>query len=235
MQRFYIKSPDMQNKVIAIDDQNVVFQAWKVLRMKKGSRFAVFDERGKEFMVEALKVDNKKILGNVIEEIKNDAEPDIKIHLYQAIPKKPALFELVVQKATEIGVTAIYPLITNRTEKHRIGKFDRLLKIAIEAAEQSRRIKIPTIHHPINFEDTVGKIKNAYVAYEYEGQKMLADYLPAIRKSKTAHIFIGPEGGFDQKEIDYALSKKANLFSFGPRILRTETASIAALSIVLLN
>ncbi len=158
MQRFYIKSPDIQDKVIAIEDQNIVFQACKVLRMRPGSRFAVFDGNGKEFMVEALKVDNKKILGNVIEEIKNNTESDIEVHLYQAIPKKPALFELVVQKATEIGAYSIYPLITNRTEKHRIGKFDRLLKIAIEATEQSRRTKIPTIHHPVNFEDIVGKV-----------------------------------------------------------------------------
>ena len=203
--------------------------------MKPDNRFTIFDERGKEFMVEILKISNRKILGNIVEEIKNKTEPKIEIHLYQAIPKKIALFELVVQKATEIGASHIYPLITNHTEKHRISKFDRLLKIAIEATEQSRRTKIPTIHHPVNFEEVVSKTKNVYIGYEYEGNKTLASYIPDIKKAKEAHILIGPEGGFDQKEIDYAINKKANLFSFGPRILRTETASIAALSIVLLS
>lgn len=235
MQRFYIKLPDIDKKIIEIQEDRIVYQMGKVLRMKTGDKFNFFNDEGREFSSEILTIDRHKIIGNVIEEVESNTESDIEVHIYQAIPKKPALFELVVQKATEIGVTNIYPLITNRTEKHRLSKFDRLVKIAIEAAEQSRRIRIPIIHHPVNFEDIIGKVKNTYIAYEYEGQKTLANYLPEIRLSKIAHILIGPEGGFDQKEIDYALSKKANLFSFGPRILRTETASIAALSIVLLN
>jgi len=212
MQRFYIENPDIKAKVIEIHDHRIVFQALKVLRMKEGSRFTIFDDNEKEFMVEVLKINSRRILGNLIEEIKTKTEPEIEIHLYQAIPKKTALFELVVQKATEIGAAHIYPLLTNHTEKHRISKFDRLFKIAIEATEQSRRTKIPTIHHPVNFEDIVSTVKNCYIGYEYEEGNTLADYLPKIKKAKKAH-----------------------LFSFGPRILRTETASIAALSIVLLN
>lgn len=235
MYRFYIPSPDIRNNVIDISDPRLVFQLSKVLRMRAGSKFSFFTEKEKEFSVEILEIDRRKVLGNIVEEIKRDTEPDIEVHLYQAIPKKSALFELVIQKATEIGVSHIYPLITDRTEKNRQGKFERNLAIATEAAEQSRRLKIPFIHHPVSFHDTIEKVDNAYVAYEYEDKKLLTDYLPRIKKTKIAHIFIGPEGGFDQKEIDHAMANNASLFSFGPRILRTETASIAALSIILLS
>ena len=235
MHRFYIPSPDIRKNVIEITDPRIVFQMNKVLRMRPGSRFNVFGENGREFEVQLLDIDRHKALGNVLEDIARNTEPEIEIHLYQAIPKKTALFELVIQKATEIGASHIYPLITDRTEKERQGKFERNLTIATEAAEQSRRLRIPKLHHPVLFSEAIKKLDNAYVAFEYEDKKTLADYLPAIKKARIAHIFIGPEGGFDQKEIDYALKNKASLFTFGPRILRTETASIAALSIILLG
>ena len=182
-----------------------------------------------------LEMNRRKIIGNVIEPIERKTESKIEIHLYQAIPKKTALFEMVVQKATEIGVSHIYPLITDRTEKHRINKFERLFTIAVEATEQSRRIKVPIIHHPVNFQEVVKKTENAYMAYEYEEKKFLSDYLPEIKKNKVAHLFIGPEGGFAQQEIDAALKNGVKTFTFGPRILRTETATLSALSIMLLS
>lgn len=235
MHRFYIPSPDIKKNVIEITDPRIIFQLTKVLRIRQGSRFSVFGADEKEFMIETLEVSRHNILGNILEEVDRNTESEIETHLYQAIPKKPALFELVVQKATEIGVSHIYPLITDRTEKNRLTKFERLLTIATEAVEQSRRTRIPSLHHPVSFSEVIPKTQNAYVAYEYEGHKMLSDYLPDIKKKKIAHIFIGPEGGFDQKEIDFAITHKANMFSFGPRILRTETASISALSIILLG
>lgn len=235
MQRFYIPSPDAKKSILTISDPRIVYQASRVLRMQTGSRFSIFDEKGKEMLVEVLEINRRKVVGNIIEPIKRNSEPKIEVNLYQAIPKKTALFELVIQKATEIGVSQIYPLITERTEKHRLSKFDRMKTIAIEAAEQSRRLKIPIIRHPINFEEVVSKEDNVYLAYEYEEKKSLSDYLPEIQKSKKANLIIGPEGGFSQKEIDLALSKKAKTFTFGPRILRTETASISALSILLLG
>lgn len=235
MHRFYIPSPDIQKKVIEIHEPRIVSQAGKVLHMRTGSRFSVFNEKGKEVLVEVLEINRRKILGNVIEEIKRNTEPKLEVHLYQAIPKKTALFEMVVQKATEIGVSHIYPLVTERTEKKRLSKFNRLLTIAIEAAEQSRRTKFPIIHHPVAFKEVVTKVKNAYLAYEYEEKKVLSDYLSEIKKNKIAHLFIGPEGGFDQQEIDLALSNGVKMFTFGPRILRTETAALSALSIILLG
>lgn len=236
MHRFYLPSPDITASVIEITDQRVLFQLNKVLRMKPGKQIKIFDENGNENRIEILEINRKKLLGNVIEKVERQTEPNIDVHLYQAIPKKTALFELVIQKATEIGVTHIYPLVTHRTEKHRLSKFERMQSIAIEATEQSRRLKVPIIHHPVAFRDTIEKVAHqAYIGYEYEDSKKLMDYLPQIQKDGVAHLFIGPEGGFEQDEIDFAIKQKANLFTLGPRILRTETAAVVSLGMMLLN
>jgi 16S rRNA (uracil1498-N3)-methyltransferase len=233
MHRFYLQSPQIKNSLLTIMDNRIVHQASRVLRMWKGDRFSIFDEKGNESVVEIIDINNRKILANIVEPTTNKTEPEIEVSLYQAIPKKPALFELIVQKATEIGVTAIYPLITERTEKRRLGKFERMLAIAMEATEQSGRLHIPTIHHPVNYDDIIKKLSNAYIGYEYEDKKFLSDY--DLSKTKELQIIIGPEGGFSEKEIERAQKAGAHPFTFGPRILRTETAAIAALSLVLLD
>ncbi len=235
MHRFYLPSPDIANSIIEIADKRIVHQMNKVLRMKMGKRFTIFDSTQKEWIIEILEINSKKIIGNIIELIKRRTEPKLEVHLYQAIPKKPALFELVIQKATEIGVAHIYPLITKRTEKHRLSKFNRMQMIATEATEQSRRLKIPAIHHPVNFEEVITTKKPAYLAFEYEEKTMLSKHIKAIHKQKEVHLFIGPEGGFEQAEIDLATKNQSQPFSLGSRILRTETAAIASLSMILLS
>lgn len=201
--------------------------------MKAGDQFSVFNET-EEWLVEAKTVDRKKVIAKTIEVVKRNTEPKQKVILYQGIPKKADLFEWVVQKATEIGVTEIVPLITKRTEKHHL-KIERLKTIAMEATEQSRRLKIPIVHEPVKFEKIIPNVEGAYLAYENEKGKTLSHYLSDIKKEKVIHLFIGPEGGFEPQEINLAASKKARLFSLGPRILRTETAALSALSIILLG
>jgi 16S rRNA (uracil1498-N3)-methyltransferase len=235
MQRFYLESPLIKGKTLEITDKRLVWQAGKVLRMWKGDKFRLFNDEGVEMSVEIVDLNKRHILVNLVDEIANNSEPRLIVNLYQAIPKKPALFELVVQKATEIGVSAIYPLITERTERNRMAKFERVQSIAMEATEQSGRLKIPLIHHPVNFESAIKDAENAFIAYEFEDKKFISDYRTRIQESKELSIFIGPEGGFSEKEIALAEKAGALPFTFGPRILRTETAAISALSLVLLE
>jgi len=235
MHRFYLPKPIVPGKPLVVTDERIVFQASKVLRMRKGDKFHLFNDKAQEFAVEILDIDRRQILVNVVEPVENKTEPRLKVSLYQAIPKKPALFELVVQKATEIGIYEIFPLITERTEKRHMTKFERLFLIAMEAAEQSGRLHIPALHHPVAFEDVAPKLKNAYMAYEYETKIYLPDHLESIGKSKEIQVIIGPEGGLSQKEVENAKKAGIKTFTFGPRILRTETAAISALSLVLLG
>jgi 16S rRNA (uracil1498-N3)-methyltransferase len=234
MQRFYLPSLPFKNDALTIEENRIVFQAGKVLRMKKGDFFHVFDGE-KEFLVQLEGIEKRKLTVKRAEEVKNEAEPAVKLSLYQGIPKKPALFELIVQKATEIGVTEIFPLVTERTEKRRMSKFERLQMIALEATEQCGRMKIPTIRHPVNFEDAVKKLSNGFIAYEYEGTKFLTDYSAELKDASEIQLIIGPEGGLSEKEVSMAKTAKIKPFSLGPRILRTETAAIATLSLLMLN
>jgi len=234
LHRFYLPSLDFEGYHLEITDHRIVHQTSRVLRMWKDDFFHVFDSQ-KEWLVQIEDVNKRHITTKRIKEIKNDSEPKLKVSLYQAIPKKTALFELVVQKATEIGVDAIYPLITERTEKRRMSKFERLQLIALEATEQCRRLKIPELHHPVNYDDIIGKLRNGYIAYEYEGTKHLSNYEKEISNAKEIQVIIGPEGGLSEGELELAQEAGIKPFTFGPRILRTETAAIAALSLIMLN
>jgi 16S rRNA (uracil1498-N3)-methyltransferase len=234
LHRFHLPSLDFKGDYLEITDHRIVHQAGKVLRMWKDDFFHVFDGN-EEWMVQIEDVNRRKIVVKKVEEFKNESEPKVKVSLYQAIPKKTALFELIVQKATEIGVTEIFPLITERTEKRRMSRFSRLQLIATEATEQCGRMKIPLIHHPVNYDEIVEKLSNGFIAYVFEGSKHVSDYADDIKKAKELQIIIGPEGGLSKSEISLAQESGIKPFTFGPRILRTETAAIAALSLIMLN
>lgn len=235
MQRFYLPQTIIPGRTLTVEDERIVYQVGKVLRMWKGDKFRLFNNKEEEFSVEILDLNRKQILVNVLEKVENKAEPKVKVSLYQSIPKKPALYELIIQKATEIGVFEIFPLITERTERKQLGKFERFQLIAMEAAEQCGRTHIPLLHHPIVLENALPQLRNAYMAYEYETKMVLHEYKEDIEKAREIQILIGPEGGLTQKEVDKAKKAGIKLFTFGPRILRTETAAISALSLILLR
>lgn len=233
MQRFYLKNLDLKLKKIDIYDERIFFQLKKVLRCKVDDKFILFNGNEFEILVKIEKIEKKYISVKFIEKIERDSESDIKLILFQAIPKKIALFELVLQKSVELGVSEIYPLITKRTEKPYI-KFDRLKNIIIEASEQCGRSKIPKLHKEISFNESIKLNKNNYIANVNEESKTLFSYKKEINKLRELSIFIGPEGGFTEDEIEFAKQNNSKSFSLGKRILRTETAAISTLSIILL-
>jgi 16S rRNA (uracil1498-N3)-methyltransferase len=235
MHRFYIPTPDIKGDYILIEDPRILHQLTKVLRMRHDDEFHIFGATGEEWLVKIEESSKKRIATRIIQPIKNDTESPLNVSLYQAIPKKIALFELIVQKATEIGVSEIFPLITERTENRRLGKFERIQTIAIEAAEQSGRNKVPIIHHPVFLSDVLPKLNNAFMGYEYEDSLYLSDYQKEFQNQSDVQVIIGPEGGLSAVEIEKAKESGVRTFTFGPRILRTETAAIAALSLIMLN
>jgi 16S rRNA (uracil1498-N3)-methyltransferase len=232
MQRFFLQTIDYTGRRLVIADPRIVFQCNKVLRMQPGSRFSVFDGQ-KEFEVEVRGMGHKAIQVDRLSEIQRSTESKLKVILYQAVPKKQDLLELVLQKATELGVSEVYPLITKRTERQHLGKWERMHTIMVEAAEQSNRTQVPVLQKPIEFEKAIVE-KNGFVAYESGKEPPLSEILKEIRSKSPVRLFIGPEGGFDPSEIDLALKKGARTFGLGSTILRTETAAIAAVSLVLL-
>ena len=175
---------------------------------------------------------------NVIEEITKDVELNKQVILYQALIKNDK-FDLVMQKATELGVTDIVPTIFSRSvvkvdDSKKDNKLSRYEKIVKEACEQSHRLVLPTIHNYQKVktikldEDTLGLI-----AFENNGDyASFLHALEAINNYKKVAIVIGPEGGFSMDEVKYLEAQGFKNISLGKRILRSETASMYALSVL---
>ena len=164
-------------------------------------------------------------------------EPDVKITLYQALPKGDKM-DYIVQKCVELGISEIVPVISARCvsrpdEKSLRKKLLRWQKIALEAAQQSRRGIIPKIGAALSFRQAVEKSKeNELNIFFYElGGESVAQIL--TDKPKTIGFFIGSEGGFEEKEAQLAAEAGAKTATLGKRILRAETAPLAALSVIM--
>jgi 16S rRNA (uracil1498-N3)-methyltransferase len=210
-----------------------------ILRAQPGDKISVVTE-SKEYIAEIKEINTENIVCTLVEEIFTNNETKINITLCQGIPKKTKM-ETIIQQNVELGVKSFIPLITERTvvklnEKDREQKkLDRWQKIAKESAKQSKRNIIPTIEPIITVSELIEKLKNIdaeiIVPYELEGVKLLKDVLQEPKHNY--YIVIGPEGGFDIKEIEMFQEIGAHIVTLGRRILRTETAGIVTASIVM--
>lgn len=207
-------------------------QITKVLRLRKGDSVIVLDGSGIELEVELEQMISDAVSGKIIKERLNNSEHKTFIYLYQALIPKDK-FEVVLQKGTEIGISEFIPVETKRSLV-KVGdlkpeKFDRFQRIIQEASEQSERGIIPQLASAIKFEDAIIKALNkglVIVAWEREQDLNLKKITDDLQNNDHISIFVGPEGGFEEKEIEYAREKGAKTISLGSRILRTETAGL---------
>lgn len=236
MQRFFLQFEDVGGQEIVISDKEIIHQMKNVLRMKPGDRFLVCDGNGFEYLCSLTAIDEKQMKAQSIEKQKNVSESSQILTLYQSLPKKMELFEWVLQKGTEIGVSRFVPLVTLRGERTNFPKRSRLEKIIKEAAEQSGRGKIPLLEEAMDLKKILEKqfFHHAIMLHARDDYPLLSSRLPFIKKWQTVNLFIGPEGGFSAQEIERAQAGGALISSLGPHVLRTETAGIVAAGIVLL-
>jgi 16S rRNA (uracil1498-N3)-methyltransferase len=210
-----------------------------ILRAQPGDRISVVTE-SKEYIAEIIEVNKENIICTLIEEVLTCNETKINITLCQGIPKQTKM-ETIIQQNVELGVKSFIPLITERTvvklnDKDREQKkLDRWQKIAKESAKQSKRNIIPEVEPIMTVKELVGKLKNEdaliLVPYELEDVKLLKDVL--YEPKQNYYIVIGPEGGFDIKEIEMFQEIGAHIVTLGKRILRTETAGVVTAAIVM--
>ena len=210
-----------------------------ILRAQPGDRISVVTE-SKEYIAEIIEVNKENIICTLIEEVLTCNETKINITLCQGIPKQTKI-ETIIQQNVELGVKSFIPLITERTvvklnDKDREQKkLDRWQKITKESAKQSKRNIIPEVEPIMTVKELVGKLKNEdaliLVPYELEDVKLLKDVL--YEPKQNYYIVIGPEGGFDIKEIEMFQEIGAHIVTLGKRILRTETAGVVTSAIVM--
>lgn len=179
----------------------------------------------------------------IIEEDYADTELPVKIYLFQGLPKSDKM-ELIIQKCVELGVFGIMPVrmkhcIVKLDDKKAQSKQSRWQSISESAAKQSKRNIVPEILEVSSFDDAVKFAKTLdliFVPYENEeGMSATTEALQELKNVKSVGIFIGPEGGFEKKEIEKVAAADAKIISLGRRILRTETAAITAVSMCMLN
>ncbi len=230
MHRFFLD--DVYGGVI--DDVKQVKQLQSVLRVKIGDHCFVFDNSGFEWSVMVTGMNSRQITYELLEK-KQGIGFDRDITLCMGLLKKDK-FEWVVQKATELGVSHIVPIITQRCVKNDISRhqYDRYRMIIKEATEQSGGAVLPILDDALSFTqalDSLNKNNLNLIAYEVEGGRLLP--LPS-QLTKPLSIFIGPEGGFTPEEIQQAQLAGVEAVTLGDRILRSETAAVATLGRLLI-
>ena len=210
-----------------------------VLRMQPGEEIAVSNgEDGKEYRcgIEELYEDEIVCTLRFVKE--DGVELPSKIYLFQGLPKADKM-ELIVQKAVELGVYEVIPVATKRAvvkldEKKAKSKVARWQTIGEAAAKQSKRRIVPKIHTPMSFKEAVNYAKECQVKlipYELaEGIGKTRELIGGLKPGQDIAIFIGPEGGFEESEIQFALENDIEPITLGKRILRTETAGFTVLS-----
>ena len=227
LHRFYVSQP--LGEEVVIDDVSLVSQLTKVFRYTQGDNIILFNGDGDDYYYSITDL-TKNTLVCIRTKTTPSYIPTQKILLCMSVIKKDT-FELVVQKATELGVTTITPIISSRSEKKNLS-YERLRKIAIESAEQCGRGDIPTISPIMTLEAALSSLsQESYNIMFTMGEKPL---LPLPHDIKGTHLalFIGPEGGWG--DADTMLMKKAGLHahSLGKTTLRAETAAISACALL---
>jgi len=236
--RFFVDSECISGAEVILSGQQA-HQICNVLRLKAGERIVVLDNSGDEYEVLLTTVEKAQVAGEVVEKRQAAGEPGVEITLFQSILKREK-FELVLQKCTEVGVSRFVPVITQRgiVQKGQIkeGKFERWQTILKEAAEQSNRGRIPKLDEPLKFSEALEQIGDfdcvliAAPAAKFSLRGCLEKCGGEVKK---IGLFIGPEGGFSQAELDLAGEKGVIEFGMGPRVLRTETAAVVAAALIL--
>lgn len=240
MQRFYMPSFPTRGEEFPLSPENAR-KASRVLRLLPGAEIVLWNDAGNEYRALITKVTGQFVYVRVVEELENKAEAPLYLGLVQGIPKGDKL-ELIIQKATELGVQRIFPVVTERTvvripEERRGSRLKRWQAIAREAARQCGRVRIPDIAEIDTLEgiwDHMEEEAIKLICWEGEASGLKA-YIRSFSLPPRVpiYLFVGPEGGFSPREVEACVAKGAVAVSLGPRILRTETAGLIGLSLLL--
>ena len=240
MHRFFIQHSQIQGSRLYVEGTDVN-HIKNVLRMKRGDQVMVSDGEGMQYLCALESFTDGLVWFEIVDTWKENRELSSKLYLFQGLPKSDKM-ELIIQKATELGVHEVVPVVTGRTvvrldEKKAQKKTARWNAIAESAAKQSGRSRIPRVREAMTFSEALasaGELDVLLIPYEKaEGMEATRQVIEGIRPGQSVGIFIGPEGGFEEAEVEQAVALGAAPVTLGRRILRTETAGFVVLSMLL--
>lgn len=222
-------SPTLQ---IDLDDQATV-HLLRVLRMTSGDAIRLFNSDGNEYQAELIVHSKKSASANIVSILKTDAPMPLSLHLGQVISKGDRM-DFTVQKATELGVSDITPLWSERCDVRRKAdlmekKLEHWRKVAISACEQSGRNTVPVIHPPASLQDWLPTVNSErrLLLHPHNQQPLESAIAPS-----SVTLLVGPEGGFSDAEVSLCQAQNFDGLLLGPRVLRTETAALTAISVL---
>lgn len=241
MARFFIKQEDIDSDYINVSGDD--FKHIKnVLRLRIGENITLCDGQKTDYNCVIHSFDDNRVTAEIIDKRENPGEPDFDVVLFQGIAKGDKM-DLIIQKCVELGVSSVVPMLTERTvvnfksQNDKDNKRKRWQKIAEEAAKQSERGIVPDIKEIVKpHEISLKEFDLIIIPYEEEMEVSLKSVLSVIQKDKRPSkiaVFIGPEGGFEKKEMILVRNSGGISVTLGPRILRTETAGLTVISILM--
>lgn len=229
--RIYQQQPLREGWEINLSEE-AVHHLTRVLRLTVGTEFIVFNGEGGEFKAKIISMQKKIVAVQVGTFNPINRESPLQIILGQTIIRSEKM-DYTLQKAVELGVTHIVPLITERSWKLPLDRLEKRLShwqaIIVNACEQSGRTQIPTIEKPISFQDAINKIKADIRAILIPNPTQTLPLL--VKPCANVAVFVGPEGGWSEIETTFALEAGYLPVQLGPRILRTETAGLVAMTV----
>lgn len=240
MPRFFVDACDTKGKSIVITGEDVN-HIKNVLRLKIGDEITINDKENIDYICNISSFDDGAVVADIVDVMKNAAELPVKIVLFQGLPKLDKL-EFIIQKAVELGVSEIVPVVTKRSivkvdPKKEEKKLARYQAIATSAAKQSGRGVVPEVKAFMSYKEAIkyaASLDMTIIPYEEaKGVKYSKEVIKSIKGKESLGIFIGPEGGFAKEEVDLAMENGASAITLGHRILRTETAGLTTLSIIM--
>lgn len=241
MNLFYVNASQISENQITIVGTDVN-HIKNVLRMKEDEELMVCDCEDTNYLCKINEFHQKEIILDIVERKACETELKTKIYLFQGLPKSDKM-ELIIQKAVELGVYEVIPVAMKRSivkiedKKKEKKKLERWQAIAESAAKQSKRGIIPSVHSVMSYKEALAYAKDfdlKLFPYENaEGMNKSRELVKNASKAKSIGIFVGPEGGFEDAEIELVKEIGGEVITLGKRILRTETAGFTILSILM--
>ena len=240
MYRFFVEPSQVEEHTIRIHGSDVN-HIKNVLRMKTGEEILISSGDNLEYACYIEEMGSEEVLAHVMYVQEAGYELSSRIYLFQGLPKGDKM-ELIIQKAVELGVHEIIPVATRRAVvklegKKEENKIRRWQAIAGSAAKQSKRMYVPEVKPVMRFSQATEQAKELDIVllpYELaEGMRKTKEIIAQIEPGGSIGIFIGPEGGFDEEEVRMAVEMGAKAITLGKRILRTETAGLTVLSVLM--
>ena len=231
---------EIEGKILGDDVKHI----YKVLRLSEGEEVVLNNCEGIEYLGKIKSISKSEVIVNILKKLDINNESKVKVYLFQGLPKGQKM-DLIVQKGTELGVYEFIPTITDRVDvklKGEYKKLDRLNRIALEASKQSKRSIIPKVTEVVEFNEALNKLKEmdlTIVPYENAENFGIKSLISHLNKEginldiiRNIGVIIGPEGGFEEEEINILKDQGAHIVTLGNRILRTETAGFTATALI---